>query len=110
MRRRRVTLALIIGRHLHRPRRKIPAIDATVEDLQRSHRLIVRDKMARLVDPHESVVAVLTDFAVLDAIDQERSVAGRSELSGVSVVYGERYSLAAEVITDHVGVAVIERL
>ena len=52
--------------------------------------------MAGLVDAQEGEVAVLTHFAIFGAVDKEGRVAGRAELRGVGVVYGEGDGLAAE--------------
>ena len=50
--------------------------------------MVVGDFMAGFVDAQEGKVAVLADFAILGAIDDERCVVGGAELTGVGIVYG----------------------
>ena len=74
-------------------------MDATVEELQCGNRLVEGYQVARLVNAGEGKVAVLTHFAIFNAVDDKRGVAGGSEFGGVGVVQGKGNCFTSEPVT-----------
>jgi len=54
--------------------------------------------VARLIDPGEAEVAVLTHLAVLDTAIHQGLVPSRSELLGMCVIQRQRYGFTSEPI------------
>lgn len=87
---------------------QFPPIQSTIKQLQRSHRLIVRHLMTRLINTGEREVTILPRLAILDTIDEEGRITGLLELLAVLVLRREGDGLAAEPVADVVCVAVDE--
>jgi hypothetical protein len=78
------------------------------EHLESGFGLVVWDLMTGLVNAKEAEVAVLTDLAVLLAVDDERSIAGSSKFGSVVVVHRKRDGFAAEPIANVIRVSVVQ--
>lgn len=74
--------------------------------LEGSKGLVVRHHVASLVDASEGEVAILARLTVLHPVNEEGRVPGGLELLAVLVLHGEGDGLAAEPVTDVVGVTV----
>lgn len=75
-----------IRSNLLQPISNVEMVQSTVEKLQRGFWLVVRHFMTGFIDAQETEVAVLTHFAVFDAVYGERFVACCGELGAVGVV------------------------
>lgn len=83
-------------------------VDDTIKGSEGAFGLVKGDFMAGFIHAQEGELAVLADFAVLGAVDDEGSVTGGVEFLGVSVVEGEGDGLAAEPVADVICVSVDE--
>ncbi len=63
--------------------------------------------MACFIDSHEAVITVLSHFAILSSVNNERCVACCAEFCGVSVIKLEGHGLPAKPVADVVSVTMI---
>ena len=63
--------------------------------------------MARLIESHKAEVAILSDFAILSAVDHKWGVIGHCKLSAVGVLDGKGDGLASKPVANVVCVTVI---
>ena len=108
MRGRGTTIRPKIRGQLLLARRQLPAIQRTVEELQRGNRLIVRNLVPSLVDTGEREIAILAGLAILNTVHEEGSIACSAELLAVREVGRKGDGLAAEPVADIICVTVDE--
>lgn len=104
----RITPSAVHPRQLLTTRGYVPVPQHPPEEFQAGQWLVKGHLVPSLVDPQETEVAVLPDFAIFVAIDDKGGIAGSCKLLFVGVIHGEGNGFATEPIADVVGVAVEE--
>ena len=108
MRRLRRAIRAIVIRHNLTPIRDNLVIQNALKMLQTSLGLVIWHLVPRLIYSRETEVSILPHLAVLDAVDEEGSVASGIEGGFVGVVDGEGHGFAAEPVANIVCVTVEE--